>query len=154
MSRNSRPDIEIDRGKRFVQLSESFFHDKSRAHIGGALGGYSESAVRKWEAGVGLPNRALIELQRLGVSLTWLLQGKGKMFEEFSGIADGVDLARMRELHGMMREVQMRFDDHYLDALTGVVPEDEFAFFLQAMMKHMAKEEKQLSSGDKQIQAG
>lgn len=79
MAINANPDRDLERGKRFVYLSEIKFPKLSRAKIGVRLGGYTESAVRSWEAGVGLPNKALVALIEDGVSLNWLLAGKGEL---------------------------------------------------------------------------
>lgn len=87
-----KPDIDLEQGRRFIVLRQLRFPGLSRAKIGEILGGYTESAVRSWERGVGLPNTVLRILADMGVSLPWLLSGLDA--KDTPGLSGMVELAR------------------------------------------------------------
>lgn len=73
-------DKNIARGKNFEKVCEILFPKASREKIGALLGGVPGNTIKNWQKGSSIANRALVELARRGVSLTWLLASEGEMF--------------------------------------------------------------------------
>lgn len=90
MPRKSFNDDNISRGKNLARIKDLLFPGESREQIGGKLGGVSEGTIRSWEKGKPIPNRVLVELERRGVSLIWLLASEGEMFKEAKAEKDDV----------------------------------------------------------------
>lgn len=83
-------DNNISRGRNIGEVFEILFPKESRREIGAKLGGIPEGTLRTWEKGKTIPNRVLAELDRRGVSLTWLLTSEGEMFKEAKAEKDDV----------------------------------------------------------------
>lgn len=78
MAREARSQKDAARGERFRSICRELFPGQSRASIGERLGGMSGGSVRNWEQGYSIAPDALAELTRLGVSLEFLLEGRGE----------------------------------------------------------------------------
>ena len=125
----------------FADLSQKYFSKAARETVSKFLSGENEPTAT-----------ALVTIsEKTGCDLEWLLTGKeqGKK-APLQAISTEVNLERMRELRQMMYEVQMYLDDHYIDALTGKIPEKRFAALLKAAMEGMKEYEKAQNTLDKQ----
>lgn len=79
MSRAKRVDKDTQLGARFLEIRHALFPGQPRVQVGLALGGVSGGTVRNWELGRTPSPEALAALEGMGISLEYLLHGKGPM---------------------------------------------------------------------------
>lgn len=79
MGRTRRLEVNTARGERFRDACRALFPGQPRVQVGERLGGVSGGTVRNWEIGQAPSPEALSCLEEFGVSLEWLLEGRGEM---------------------------------------------------------------------------
>ena len=78
MARRKRSEKDESRGERFCEICERLFPGQPRAYIAEMLGNVSGGSIRNWEMGQSIAPDALLILERMGVSLDYLMRGEGE----------------------------------------------------------------------------
>lgn len=78
MARTKRSERDVSRGERFRAVCQRLFPGRPRAFVAERLGGVSGGSIRNWELGQSISPEALTLLERLGVSMDYLLRGEGE----------------------------------------------------------------------------